>query len=208
MILSSSLDGTVKLWHIASSSCLYTFTFGNSGVTCIKLLECPWLNSSKPRKEDPELDLTRNKLLLIGTSNGYIYGHDVFDKTLLFSLNVPENIRVASLDCSLKFKKIWAGLENGILTMISLDENFKVEIDSLYQRSKSPLFVSHVPCQNSSSLWLSSSDGSCALWSFEESQILKELAVSSVQSSCVYGFTQGMIVCCGSLGIFYGVKMN
>ena len=201
------MDGTIKLWHIASSSVLHTFCpTETSGVTTIKLLDCPWLNSPNELKDDPELDLTRNKLLVVGTVAGYIYGFNLYDKSLLFTASVPENVRIRSLDCSLEYSRIWVGLENGVLVVFSLKEDFKVCMESLYRRSKSPLFISHLPCKNSPCLWLSCSDGSCALWSFENDQILKELAVSSTQSSCVYAFGDERLVCSGSSGILYMEK--
>lgn len=207
--MSSSMDGTAKLWHIASSSVLYTFSAENSGVTTIKILDCDWLDSdTKPNKEDPELDLTKNKLLLMGTANGSVHGYSLFDRNMLFSISVSDNIRIKSLDSSLQIKKIWIGLDDGVLCVLSLDETFKVWIDSLYRRSKASLYVSSQPCKNSDNLWLSSSDGSCALWSYKDNQILRELAVSTTQSSCVYGFSEDMIVFSGSSGLVYKVKMN
>jgi hypothetical protein len=203
------MDGTAKLWHIASSSVLYTFSAENSGVTTIKVLDCAWLDSdSKPNKEDPELDLTKKKLLLMGTANGSVYGYSLFERNLLFTISVPDNIRIKSLDCSLEIKKIWLGLDDGVLCVISLDENFKVWIESLHRRSKASLYVSSKPCKNADNLWLSSSDGSCALWSFKDNQILRELATTSTQSSCVYGFSEDMIVFSGSSGLVYKLKIN
>lgn len=132
-----------------------------------------------------------------------VYGYDVFDRKLLFTASLPDGIRVTSLDCSLELKRIWVGLENGILCDISLYEDFKVSIESLYRRSKSPLYISSKPSKNSETLWLCSRDGSCALWSFKDNQILRELAVSSTQSSCVYGFSDDTIACSGSSGSVY-----
>jgi hypothetical protein len=209
--VSSSMDGTAKLWHIASSVVLYTFSLSaeNNGVTTLRVLDCSWLDcSSKPNKEDPEFDLTKNKLLLLGTANGSVHGYNLFDRNLLFTISVPENIRIKSLDSSLGIHKIWLGLDNGILCILSIDETFKVCIESMYRRSKSPLYVSSKPCKNSEHLWLSSSDGSCALWSFKDDQILRELAFSTTQSSCVYGFSDEMILCSGSSGLVYMLKLN
>ena len=208
LILSSSLDGTVRLWDIATASVLHTFKpTNNAGVNVIKLSSCPWLNSSnQPSKEDPECDLTRNKLLVLGTTDGMVYGFDVFERKLIFSVHLYNNIGIKSLDVSIDLQKIWIGLENGVIGVLSLKADFDINVESFYRRTQAPMIISHQPCKNLPNLWLCSTDGSCALWSLEDNHILKELAVGSSQTSWTYGFQDNHFVSAGSSGIIYMIK--
>jgi WD40 repeat protein len=116
-ILSSSEDGTAKLWHADRADCLQTYKF-DSIVTCAKF-----------HKAD-------DRFFIASQWNGRIVFISILEKQILYEINL--NKLITCLEFSPDSKKIFVGCDKGyIYTLAINDDGFKIESHYQIKRKNS-----------------------------------------------------------------------
>lgn len=112
-LLSSSDDGTVKLWHVDRADCLQTYNF-DSIVTCAKF---------------HKLD---DRFFVASLWNGKIYLLSILEKEIIYQINLQK--QVTCLEFSPKSNMLLVGCDKGYVILLKIDGGFKIEEE--YQINK------------------------------------------------------------------------
>lgn len=116
-IISVSKDGSSKLWDCGNCACLATLFVTNNIFNCCTIGLLPQFFN--PIREEPinsrEVG-TNNKLLLIGSDEGYVYGIGIHSRKKLFTINASSAVnKVLMLN-----EKIIIGCQNGTIKIYTL----------------------------------------------------------------------------------------
>lgn len=112
-LLSSSEDGTAKLWHVDRADCLQTYKF-DSVVTCAKF-----------HKSD-------DRFFIASQWNGRIVFLSILEKEIIYEIELKNSITCFELSPDLK--RIFVGCDKGFIYAINIDGGFSIEAD--YQIKK------------------------------------------------------------------------
>lgn len=125
-LISSSDDGTVKLWHVDRADCLQTYKF-DCVVTCAQF---------------HKLD---DRFFVASQWNGRLVLLSILEKEIIFEINLSKSI--TCIEFSPESDKIFVGCDAGYIFSVILDKKgFKIECDYQLKKKKSAHRITGIKC--------------------------------------------------------------
>lgn len=134
-IISASKDGTAKLWDCGKATCLATITETKDTLNCCSIGEVNEGVTVEPNDNVSEREIgTKNKILLVGSEEGFVYGISVYNRKIIFTTNMNSAINVVLY----LTKNLFAvGCQNGKIDLFNM-ANTNKPIKTYYE-SNSPV---------------------------------------------------------------------
>lgn len=168
-ILSSSKDGTIRLWEPASGSCIRTIADIHNTPVNKLCLATNTLPSTNDRDFDSREVETEGKLLLAALEDGTCRGYDLTSKSEIFTIRTPSPL--TTLDYNASKNLLITGSRNGLINMFDI-RNSRTPLIS-FRRNDSPVLHTHLMTASTTpgsiDTVIATADGQCYHLSFPSS---------------------------------------
>ncbi|KAK6617917.1 hypothetical protein RUM43_014146 [Polyplax serrata] len=180
-IISVSQDGTSKLWDCGNSACLATIFETTNKLSCCTI--GVYQQSEHIARKEPvnEREIgTKEKILLAGSIEGFLYGVDIYSRKKVFEIEVGSSVNVILMLSD----EVIVGCQNGAIKIYKL-KNVKIPPVIIHETC-SPVLCGCVYKQ--SGFFMGRSDGSVT---FYDSQNYENKRISLTGSDCdpIYGLS-------------------
>lgn len=116
-IISASKDGTARLWDCGKSECLGVIFQSSDVLNCCSIgVKADIVTDGREVTVSEREIGTKDKLLLIGSEEGFVYGVAVFIRKVIFTLNMESAVNVILLNKD----RFAVGCQNGKIDIFEL----------------------------------------------------------------------------------------